>query len=102
MIGILLIVFSLYLDLNAKLKSKHFECVKDNKLITDGLYSIVRNLVSSCALFVCIGMVLIANNLILLIVPIICWLYMTIFLIKTEEKWLKECMNKNIFLIVKR
>ncbi|MDE5782270.1 MAG: hypothetical protein K2I03_12475 [Lachnospiraceae bacterium] len=40
--------------------------------------------------FACTGAVLIANNIILLIVPVICWLYMTLFLIRTEEKWLKE------------
>lgn len=89
-VGILLIAFGLYLNLSAKLKSKHFKSVEDNKLITDGVYGIVRNPVYSGALLACTGVVLIANNLILLIVPVICWLYMTIFLIKTEEKWLKE------------
>jgi len=89
-IGILLIAYGLYLDVSAKLKSKIFESVEENKLITDGVYGIVRNPVYSGALFACTGAVLIANNLILLIVPVICWLYMTFFLINTEEKWLKE------------
>ncbi len=89
-IGILLIAFGLYLDLSAKLKSKLFQNVEDNILITDGVYSIVRNPVYSAALLACTGAVSITNNLILLIVPVICWLYMTLFLIKTEEKWLKE------------
>lgn len=88
--GILLIAFGIYLDLSAKIKSKLFNKVKENKLITDGIYSIVRNPVYSCALIACTGAVLIANDLILLIVPVICWAYMTVFLIKTEEKWLKE------------
>ena len=74
-IGILLIAFSIYLDLSAKIKSKLFNNVKENKLITDGIYSIVRNPVYSGAV---------------LIVPVICWSYMTVFLIKTEEKWLKD------------
>lgn len=89
-IGILLIVCGLYLDLSAKLKSKIFKSVADNRLITDGVYGIVRNPVYSGALLACTGAVLMANNLILLIVPVICWLYMTVFLMKTEEKWLKE------------
>lgn len=88
--GCLLIAFGLYLDLSAKLKSNLFKNVEDNKLITDGVYGIVRNPVYSGALFACSGAVLIANNFILLIVPVICWLYMTLALIKTEEKWLKE------------
>lgn len=89
-IGILLIAYGLYLDVSAKLKSKIFESVAENKLITDGVYGIVRNPVYSGALLACTGVVLLANNLILLLVPVICWLYMTLFLINTEEKWLKE------------
>lgn len=89
-IGVLLIVFGIYLDLSAKLKSKIFKSVADNQLLTGGVYGIVRNPVYSGALLACTGAVLMANNLILLIVPVICWLYMTVFLMKTEEKWLKE------------
>lgn len=89
-IGILLIAFGLGLDLSAKIKSKIFNNVENNKLVTDGVYSIVRNPVYSGALLECTGAVLIANNFILLVVPVICWLYMTVFLIKTEEKWLME------------
>jgi len=93
-IGILLIAYGLYLDISAKLKSKIFKSVAENKLITDGVYGIVRNPVYSGALLACTGAVLIANNLILLMVPVICWLYMTLFLINTEEKWLKELYGK--------
>ncbi len=89
-IGILLIAYGLYLDLSAKLKSKIFKKVEENKLITDGVYGIVRNPVYSGALLACTGAVLTVNNLVLLIVPGICWAYMSLFLINTEEKWLKE------------
>lgn len=88
--GILLIIFGLYLDLSAKLKSKLFKNVEENKLITDGVYSIVRNPVYSGWFLVCTGIIFIANNLMLFIVPPICWMYMTVFLILTEEKWLKD------------
>ena len=90
LIGIAFIVFGIYLDLSAKLKSKLFKNVAENKLITDGVYGIVRNPVYSGALMMCVGAVLIANNLLLLIVPIVCWIYMTVFLINTEEKWLRD------------
>lgn len=101
-VGILLIALGLYLDLSAKLKSNLFKCVEDNKLITDGVYGIVRNPVYSGALLACTGVILIANNLILLIVPVICWLYMTIFLIKTEEKWLKELYRQEYISYCKK
>ncbi len=100
--GILLIGSGLYLDLSAKLKSKIFKSVADNKLITDGVYGVVRNPVYSGALLACTGAVLIADNLILLVVPVICWLYMTIFLMKTEEKWLKELYGQEYALYCQR
>lgn len=100
--GILLIASGLYLDLSAKLKSKLFQNVEANQLITDGVYGIVRNPVYSAALFICTGAVFIANNLILLIVPVLCWMYMTLFLMKTEEKWLKELYGAEYVLYCKR
>lgn len=89
-IGILLIGAGIYLDLSAKLKSKLFKNVENNHLITDGIYAVVRNPVYSGALLACTGAVLIVNNLLLLIVPVICWAYMSVFLIRTEEKWLTD------------
>ena len=89
-VGILLIIFGFYLDLSAKYKSKLFKHVEENKLITDGVYAYTRNPVYSGGFLICVGAIFIANNLLLFIVPIICWIYMTIFLIKTEEVWLKD------------
>ncbi|MBO5448857.1 MAG: hypothetical protein J5994_05970 [Ruminococcus sp.] len=48
------------------------------------------------------GAILMTNNLILLIVPVICWMYMTLFLIKTEEKWLKELYGEEYVLYCKK
>ena len=89
-VGIILIIFGFYLDLSAKYKSKLFKHVEENKLITDGVYAYTRNPVYSGGFLICVGAIFIANNLLLFIVPIICWIYMTIFLIKTEEVWLKD------------
>lgn len=87
-IGIGLVVFGFYLNYSAKRKSKLFEMVAENKLITTGVYSIVRNPVYSAVLLACTGAVCIACNLFLFVIPVICWVYMTIFLKLTEEKWL--------------
>ena len=89
-IGIGLILFGFYLNYSAKRKSKLFEMVAENKLITTGVYSVVRNPVYSAVLLACTGAVCIANNLFLFIIPVICWIYMTIFLKLTEEKWLAD------------
>lgn len=89
-IGVLLIIFGFYMDLSAKMKSKLFEKVADNILITDGIYVYVRNPVYCGMFLVCVGAVLIVNNLLLLVAPLVCWIYMTLFLIFTEEKWLVD------------
>ena len=89
-VGIALIVFGFSLNYSAKHKSKLFEMVAENKLITTGVYGIVRNPVYSAVLLACTGAVCIANNLILFVIPVICWAYMTIFLKLTEEKWLTD------------
>ena len=89
-IGIGLVVFGIYLNYSAKRKSRLFDMVTENKLITTGVYGIVRNPVYSAILLVCTGVIFIVNNVVLFIVPIICWIYITVFLILTEEKWLVE------------
>ena len=87
-VGVGLIIFGFFLNYSAKHKSKLFKMVAENKLITTGVYSIVRNPVYSAVLLACTGAVCIANNLILFLIPVICWVYMTIFLKLTVEKWL--------------
>ena len=89
-IGVVLIIFGFYLNYSAKRKSKLFEMVAENKLITTGVYSIVRNPVYSAVLLACTGAVYIANNMFLFFIPVICWIYMTVFLKLTEEKWLAD------------
>ena len=89
-LGVLLILTGLYLNYSAKRKSKLFENIKKNRLVTDGIYHYVRNPVYSAILLCCTGICLMANNLLVLIAPVCCWIYVTIFLIHTEEKWLRD------------
>lgn len=89
-VGIGLMAFGFFLNYSAKHKSKLFEMVAENKLITTGVYAVVRNPVYSAVLLVCTGAVCISNDLILFFVPVICWVYMSIFLKLTEERWLTD------------
>lgn len=89
-IGIALIAFGVYLNDSAKRKSRLFEQVAENRLITTGVYSMVRNPVYSAVFLACTGAICIDGNLLLFGIPVICWGYMTVFLICTEEKWLIE------------
>ena len=101
-IGIGLILFGFYLNYSAKYKTKLFEMVAENKLITTGIYAIVRNPVYSAVFLACTGAVCIANNLFLFFIPVICWIYMTIFLKLTEEKWLTDLYGKEYIEYCKR
>lgn len=89
-IGIILIVFSIWLWYAANYKAKIDVNIKENKLATGGVYAYVRNPIYSAFWIACIGVIFIANNLILFIVPIINWIYMTVFLKNSEEKWLRN------------
>ena len=93
-IVVLLIIVGFYMDLSAKMKSKLFEKVADNILITNGIYAYVRNSVYSGMFLLCVGAVLIVNNSLLLVAPLVCWIYMTLFLIFTEEKWLIDMYDE--------
>lgn len=88
-IGACFVALGCYLFYGAHYKAKLFDKVAQNKLVTTGVYSIVRNPVYSGFLFACTGVVCIANNLVLFVVPVICWIFMTIVLKLSEEKWLK-------------
>ena len=88
-LGILFIIIGVILWLSAVLVTKIDRKIKEGKLITTGIYSIVRNLIYSAFLFIFTGIIFLVNNIYLLALPIIFWIYLTILLKLTEEKWLK-------------
>ena len=101
-IGIILIVFGIYLWYCANFKERVFDSVTENKLVTTGVYAMVRNPIYSAFLLLCTGAVFIANNLFLFIIPVICWIYMTIMLKCTEEKWLLNLYGQEYIAYCKR
>lgn len=110
-LGCLLILFGLKLWIRAVLIQKINAKVKENKLITDGVYAIVRNPVYSAFIFLFTGVLLMAHNYLLLILPLIYWAFLTILMKNTEEKWLREkfgeeyieyCKNVNRIIPWKR
>lgn len=110
-LGGLLILFGLNLWIRAVLIQKINAKVKENKLITDGVYAIVRNPVYSAFIFLFTGVLIMAHNYLLLILPLIYWATLTILMKYTEEKWLREkfgqeyieyCKNVNRIIPWKR
>ena len=93
-IGIFFIMLGLYLWIEAVIIQKINKKVKENKLITTGVYSVVRNPVYSAFLFIFTAILLFTSNCILLILPFVFWAFLTILMKNTEEKWLKNEFGK--------
>lgn len=89
-IGIMLVLLGAWLWLSSNFKAKIDTCIKENHLVTSGVYSMVRNPIYSAFFLVCIGAFFIEANIILFVLPVGYYAYMTVFLIKTEEKWLRK------------
>lgn len=89
-LGILFIIIGVILWLSAVLVTQIDRKIKEGKLITTGIYSIVRNPIYSAFLFVFTGIIFLVNNIYLLVLPITFWIYLTILLKLTEEKWLED------------
>ena len=99
--GTLLILFGIFLWVQAVIVEKINKKVKEKKLITSGVYSIVRNPVYSAFIFIFTGSLLLTANYILLILPFIFWVLLTILMKNTEEKWLKNEFGKEYEIYLK-
>ena len=94
LLGTLSIILGIALWIKAVVYQKMVKAIKNNKLLTTGVYSIVRNPIYSAFYFVFTGCLLIEANLWLLIFPILFWQYMTVLLKLTEEKWLIDTFGE--------
>ena len=68
--------------------------IKSNELCTDGIYGWVRNPCYSGILLMCTGILFLFHNIILLLLPVLYWLFLTILMKQTEEKWLENLYGK--------
>lgn len=101
-LGIFCIVFGLYLWGAANFQSKLGKNIKSNTLVTTGVYAWVRNPIYSAFMFMCTGALLLANNLWLLVLPVVYWGFMTVLMKNTEEKWLKGLYGEEYVEYCKR
>ena len=85
-IGILLIVFGAYLWYSAVFRAKVDYGIMQNKLVTTGVYGLVRNPIYSAFMFFCTGALFISGNVFFYPLFFFYWSFMTVLVINTEEK----------------
>ena len=87
-VGLLFVLSGLLIYFLA-IKAKITSSIKENTLVTHGVYAVVRNPIYSAWLFICTGALFLYGNLYLaLALFLIFWLSLTILMKYTEEKWL--------------
>ena len=89
-IGILLIVLGVYLWYSAVFCAKVDDGIMQNKLVTTGVYGLVRNPIYSAFMFFCTGALFISGNVFFYPLFFFYWSFMTVLVINTEEKWLED------------
>ena len=89
----LLICSGVVLWVQAVLVAKVDAGILQNRLVTGGVYAWVRNPIYSAFLFLCTGVLLLAHNLWLLLLPVVFWAFLTALMKRTEEKWLSEAFG---------
>ena len=101
-IGILCIVIGIGLWISAVVNSRISKNIKELKLVTTGIFSVVRNPIYSAFMFLCWGICFVFNNLYFLITIPIYWALLTFLVKKTEERWLKDIFGEEYLEYCKR
>lgn len=87
-LGTFFVILSAFIWIQAVILSKLDENIKNNRLVTSGIYAWVRNPIYSASMFLATGMLLIVGNAWFFILPFIYWGLLTVLIKITEEKWL--------------
>lgn len=93
-IGILLIILGVYLWAGALFRSKIDSHIEENRLAITGVYALVRNPIYSAFMFFCTGALFLAGNIFFLPLFFFYWIFMTVLMKYTEEKWLKNLYGR--------
>ena len=89
-IGFMLIFIGVALWIYAVLIQRISKEISSGHLVTIGIYSIVRNPIYLAFLCVCTGILITAHNVYLLIIPVVLYIFLTVLMKHTEEKWLLD------------
>jgi protein-S-isoprenylcysteine O-methyltransferase Ste14 len=88
--GTILIILGIIFWISAVIISRIDREVESNNLVTTGIYAYVRHPIYAAFFYIAIGLILISQNIILFVLPVMFWTFLTVAMIRTEEKWLIE------------
>ena len=89
-LGICLMILGVFIWIQAVVVSRVDDHVKKNYLTTTGIYAWVRHPIYAAFMILCTGVLLMVGNAWFLILPFVYWLFMTVLMKNTEEKWLRR------------
>lgn len=87
-IGLALVAGGVALWWTANFKAHIDDGIVGNRLVTTGVYAVVRNPIYSAFALACSGVILIYGNLWLLVLSPVFWAFLTVLMRATEERWL--------------
>lgn len=89
-LGVVLMAGGAALWAAAVFGAKIDEGIESNHLVTHGAYAVVRNPIYSAFTLVCAGVILAFGNLWLLALLPVFWVFLTVLMRATEERWLLD------------
>lgn len=92
--GVFLIIFGIYLWAGAVFCARVDNGIKNNNLVTSGVYALCRNPIYSAFMFACTGALFISGNVFFYPLFFFYWIFMTVLMKCTEEKWLKNLYGR--------
>lgn len=101
-VGIGLIVLGVAFWWSAVFQTRVEAHIKNNTLVTTGVYAWVRNPIYSALGMICAGALLLAGNLWLLLLPVLFWAFLTVLMKHTEEKWLRQLHGQTYLAYCRR
>ncbi|WP_341349316.1 methyltransferase family protein [Pseudoramibacter alactolyticus] len=83
-------ILGVFIWIQAVVVSRVDDHIKKNYLTTTGIYAWVRHPIYAAFMILCTGVLLMVGNAWFLILPFVYWLFMTVLMKNTEEKWLRR------------
>ena len=102
LLGTILILTGIFFWIYAVLIQNIAHEIQSGKLVTTGVYSITRHPIYTAFFFIFSGILITANNLFMLGFILFFYLYLTVLMQKTEEKWLTKKFGQEYLEYAKR